>query len=65
MPWKEICPMEQRMEFVIQYRSGTLNMAALCRLFGISRQTGHKWVIDAASRFLLACTALRTSSFGT
>src|SRR5207237_5720346 len=44
MPWKETCPMEQRMEFVIQYRSGTLNMAALCRLFGISRQTGHKWV---------------------
>ena len=44
MPWKETCPMEQRMEFVIQHRSGTLSMAALCRLFGISRQTGHKWV---------------------
>ena len=22
MPWKETCPMEQRMEFVIQHRSG-------------------------------------------
>ncbi|HET9753775.1 MAG TPA: IS481 family transposase [Myxococcales bacterium] len=32
------------MEFVIQHRSGTLTMAELCRLYGISRQTGHKWV---------------------
>jgi transposase len=44
MPWKETCPMDQRMEFVIQHRSGAISMAALCRLFGISRQTGHKWV---------------------
>ena len=44
MPWKETCPMDQRMEFVIQHRSGTISMAALCRLFGVSRQTGHKWV---------------------
>lgn len=36
--------MDQRMEFVIQHRSGTISMAALCRLFGISRQTGYKWL---------------------
>ena len=31
MPWKETCPMDQRMEFVIQHRSGTISMAALFR----------------------------------
>lgn len=44
MPWKETCPMEQRLQFVIEHRSGTLSIAALCRLYGISRQTGHKWL---------------------
>src|ERR1700737_225917 len=44
MPWKATCPMEQRMEFVIQHRSGSISIAALCRLFGISRETGYKWV---------------------
>jgi len=44
MPWKETCPMEQRMQFVIEHRSGTISMAALCRVFGISRQTGYKWL---------------------
>ena len=36
--------MEQRMQFVIEHRSGTISMAALCRVFGISRQTGYKWL---------------------
>jgi transposase InsO family protein len=44
MPWKETCPMDQRMQFVIEYRSGTLSIAELCLLYGISRQTGHKWI---------------------
>jgi len=44
MPWKETCPMDQRLQFIIEHRSGTTSMAALCRLFGISRQTGYKWL---------------------
>jgi transposase InsO family protein len=44
MPWKATCPMEQRFEFVLQHRSGTISVAALSRLFGISRQAGHKWL---------------------
>ena len=44
MPWKETCPMDQRMQFVIEHRSGTLSVSELCRLYGISRQTGHKWI---------------------
>jgi transposase InsO family protein len=44
MPWKAICPMDQKRQFVLEWRSQTVSRAALCRLFGISRQTGYKWV---------------------
>jgi len=43
MPWKETCVMEQRVEFILAWKKGELSMAALCRSFGISRQTGYKW----------------------
>jgi transposase InsO family protein len=44
MPWKATCPMDERLLFVLEKRSGAMSMAALCRAFGITRQTGHKWV---------------------
>lgn len=44
MPWKATCPMDEKLQFVIEHRSGTGSMTALCRVFGISRQTGHKWI---------------------
>ncbi|GAC1431857.1 MAG: integrase core domain-containing protein [Acidobacteriaceae bacterium] len=44
MPWKETCPMDQRLDFVIEHRSSELSLAALCRVYGISRQTGYKWI---------------------
>src|SRR5688500_8470856 len=44
VPWKEVCPMEQRQLFVLEARSGPMSHAALCRVFGISRQTGYKWL---------------------
>jgi len=44
VPWKETCPMKQRMDFVLERRSGPMSMAALCRAFGVSRQTGYKWL---------------------
>ena len=44
MPWRETCPMEQKRQFVLEWRSHAVSRAALCRLFGISRQTGYKWV---------------------
>ena len=43
MAWKETCPVEQRVQFIRELKAGTRNMAALCRAFGISRQTGYKW----------------------
>jgi putative transposase len=42
VPWKETCPMEERMKFVLNYLEGELPMAALCREFRISRKTGYK-----------------------
>ena len=42
MPWKETCPMEERIKFVLNYFEGELSMSVLCREFGISRKTGYK-----------------------
>ena len=44
MPWKETSPMEQRLEFVLQWTKRETGMAELCRAFGISRQTGYELV---------------------
>jgi transposase InsO family protein len=44
MPWKVTCQMDQKLEFVIAHRSGKISVSALSRLFGISRQTAHKWL---------------------
>src|SRR5262249_54514712 len=35
--------MDQRRRFILEWRSGTMSRSALCKLFGISRQTGYKW----------------------
>lgn len=44
MPWKETCPMDERMKFIGLYLQHEWSMAALCREFGISRKTGYKLV---------------------
>lgn len=44
MPWKEISPMDQRKQFVKMSLQGEHSVAELCRRFGISRKTGHKWL---------------------
>ncbi len=44
MPWKETCPMDQRLQFIGLYLGHEYSMAALCRQFGISRKTGYKLV---------------------
>lgn len=43
MPWEENSVMEQRMEFVLQWRAGLESKAELCRRYGISRRIGYKW----------------------
>lgn len=44
MPWKETCPMEERVRFVVLANEKRAAMAQLCRSFGISRETGYKWL---------------------
>ena len=43
MPWEETSPMEQRKKLIEALRAGDLPMAEVCRRFGVSRKTGHKW----------------------
>ena len=44
MPWKETCPMDERMSFIADCLRGDIPMAALCEAYGISRRTGYKWL---------------------
>ena len=44
MPWKETCPMDERMSFIVDCLRGDIPMAALCAAYGISRKTGYKWL---------------------
>lgn len=44
MPWKEVSTMSLRLEFVTLARAEGSNIRNLCRHFGISAQTGYKWL---------------------
>jgi transposase InsO family protein len=44
MPWREVSVMEQRQEFVRLAMQEGANRHELCRRFGISRQSGYKWI---------------------
>jgi transposase len=43
MPWKECRAMSLKIEFVERAAKGE-KVAPLCREFGVSRQSGHKWI---------------------
>ena len=43
MPWRESCKMDERMKFITRLQEGE-KMSHLCAEFGISRQTGHKFL---------------------
>lgn len=51
MPWKATDALKERTKFVLEWErrwneaeGGPVNMAELCRMFGISRPTGYAWV---------------------
>ncbi len=44
MPWKETCPMDERMKFIADYLKNEWNLSDLCQYYGISRKTGYKWL---------------------
>jgi len=43
MPWKETCTVDERLKFIAACQQGLASVSALCRRYGISRKTGHKW----------------------
>jgi transposase InsO family protein len=44
MPWQEVSRMTLRAEFVALAQAEGANVRALCRAYGISPQTGYKWL---------------------
>lgn len=44
MPWNELLPMDQKTQFLSEYRRGSLSLAELCRRYEVSRKTGYKWI---------------------
>lgn len=50
MPWSETDTMKERTRFVLEWEKrrdegeGRVNVAQLCREFGIARETGYKWL---------------------
>jgi transposase InsO family protein len=44
MPWREVSVMDERREFVRLAMQEGANRRELCRRFGISPQTGYKWL---------------------
>src|SRR6187397_2533125 len=43
MPWKETCPMDQRVAFVADWLRDEWTMTELAVRYGISRKTAYKW----------------------
>src|SRR3974390_809359 len=44
MPWSETCAMDERMRFIVAASEDEAVMSQICAEFGISRQTGYKWL---------------------
>lgn len=44
MPWSELSPMDQRVQFIADYLRDILSVTELCDLYHISRKTGYKWI---------------------
>ena len=60
MPWREVSVMDQRREFVMLAKQEGVNRRKLCRQFGISAQTGYKWI----ERYERAIRRWRTGRVG-
>jgi transposase InsO family protein len=43
MPWKETCVADERRAFIEEFLAGQETVKELCKKYGISEKTGHKW----------------------
>ena len=44
MPWKETTTMEQKIEFICEWRTGKYTITELCKSFEISRPTAYRLI---------------------
>jgi transposase InsO family protein len=44
MTWKETCAVSERTNFINEWLSKRGSVSGLCEAYGISRETGHKWI---------------------
>ena len=44
MPWKQTDAMDQRMQFILDWKAARESKTELCRRYGIQRRIGYKWV---------------------
>jgi putative transposase len=44
MPWQELSPVDVRMRFVTEWKTGCWTMTDLCSDYQVSRKTGYKWL---------------------
>jgi len=44
MPWKETTIMNQKIEFICEWRTGKYTITELCKCFSISRPTAYKLI---------------------
>lgn len=44
MPWKASSVMDERMRFVMEVERGEHSISDLCRMYGVSRETGYVWL---------------------
>ena len=44
MPWQETDPVDERERFIDDHAHGLYSMTELCARYGVSRQTGYKWL---------------------
>jgi transposase InsO family protein len=44
VPWKVSDVLDERVKFVSAALRGDMSLAGLCRIYGISRETGYKWL---------------------
>jgi hypothetical protein len=42
MPWKETSPMDQKVQFIADFRRQRFSFSELCERYDISRKTGYK-----------------------
>jgi putative transposase len=44
MPWKDVSPMNQKIQFISDVMRGFETISDLCRQYDISRKTAYKWI---------------------